>query len=142
MPAFAPIGTNALTLTEAFIEDFESRVYHLGQQAVSRLRGMVRNRTGTGDVFNWERMAASDMVDKTARLEATQTPGQTPQSSRRRSQVETFRWSGAVDHSDLVRTIIDPESEYVRTAGAAYGRRIDNVIASALIRNGMPSPAE
>lgn len=123
--------TTDLSLAEAWVEDFESLVYHLGQQEMSRLRNAVRNRTGTGDIYNFERLAKQDMTEKTVRNAAA--VDNSPDSSRRTAQVETWNWMAAVDHSDLVRILIDPESEYLISAGAAMGRRVDAITSTAAV---------
>lgn len=119
------------TVSQAFVEDFESRVYQLGQQEVSRARSCVRNRTGTGDIYNFERLAASDMAAIGSRHGAT--PINNVAHSRRKASVATFNWGEAVDNADLARILIDPDSEYVMSAGMALGRRWDRSIFSTAV---------
>jgi hypothetical protein len=115
----------------AFVEDFESSVHHLGQQDYSTVMGNVRYRAGTGDIYTFNRMGASDMGTKTVRHSAT--PINNVASSVRKGQVITHDWGEAVDQSDIARILIDPDSEYKKAAAAAYGRRIDRTVYSAAV---------
>ncbi len=121
------------TVGFAFVEDFESLVYHLGQQEMSRLRNSVRNRTGTGNIYNYERLASANMAASAGRNQAT--PVVNVEHSRRRCAVTTWEWGEIVDQEDLVRILIDPESEYLLSAGAAMGRQVDQLVAYAAVDN-------
>lgn len=118
------------SINQAFVEDFEARVHHLGQQEVSRARMAVRVRTGTGDIYNFERLAPEDMEEKTVRHSAT--PLLNIAHDRRRAGQRVWSWGEAVDNSDLAQILINPDSEYVQAAGFAYGRRIDRTIFNAV----------
>ena len=120
----------AVDIDQAFIEDFESRVHQKGQQEISRVRPYIRNRSGTGDIYNFEVLDPSPMA---ARSGLVATPVNGIVHSRRKAQVNTFEWGELVEQSDIVRIIIDPDSEYVKAASMAYGRQIDqSILANAL----------
>jgi len=122
------------SINNAFVDDFESRVHQVGQQEVSRVRDCVRNRMGTGDIYNFERLASSDMTNKaTTGGRHSPTPINNVAHDRRRAGVETFDWGEAVDNSDLAQILIDPDSEYVQSAGMAYGRKLDEIILDATV---------
>jgi hypothetical protein len=97
---------------------------------MSRLRMCVRNRTGTADKFNFERLASADMAAKAGRH--VQTPILNVVHSRRQAPQNTWSWGEATDNDDDVRTLIDPTNEYTRAAAAALGRRYDTTITTAL----------
>ena len=111
------------SVSVAFVTDFEALVHHLGQQEMSRIRNCMRNRTGTADKFNFERLASADMAAKAGRHVAT--PILNVVHSRRQAPQETWSWGEATDNDDDVRTLINPTNEYTRSAAAALGRRYD-----------------
>jgi len=122
------------SLVQWWKEDFESFVHHLGQQDVSRLRMCVRNRTGTGDIFNYEILASKEMEQKTTRNETLNEASGTPiVHSRRASKAATWRWYESVDRADIVRIMTDPESEYMMSATMSHGRQIDRIIAESSV---------
>lgn len=114
----------------AFVIEFEALVHHLGQQEMSRARNCVRNRSGTADAFNFERLASADMAAKAGRHVAT--PILNVVHSRRQAPQSTWSWGEATDNDDDVRTLINPTSEYTRAAAAALGRRYDTTIFEAM----------
>lgn len=119
------------TIDEAFVEEFESLVHHLGQQEMSRAYDCVRLKSGTAEVYNFERLASEDMVVKASRHEAT--PVLDVVHSRRKATVATWKWGDAIDQDDEVQILINPESEYTRSAAMAHGRKIDDLIFAAAI---------
>lgn len=124
------------SLNEWWVEDFESLVYHLGQQEGSRLRGTVRNRTGSGNIYNFERLAKKDMSSKSDRNQTlAASSGTAIGHSRRKATVQTWNWWESVDNADVVRILTDPESEYLISAAAAMGRKIDDIIVDAVVSN-------
>jgi len=119
------------SINEAWVQSFENRVHHLGQQEVSRARSAVRNRTGKGQIYSFERMAASDMTAYSGRH--ADTPINNVASSRRNCTVSTWEWGELVDNADLARILIDPDSNYMKTAAYAYGRKLDEEIFDAMV---------
>lgn len=119
------------SIDEAFVEEFESLVHHLGQQQVSRLYGHCRKKSGTASVFNFERLASEDMIVKASRHEAT--PILDVAHSRRKATVETWKWGEAIDQDDEVKILINPESEYTQAAAMAHGRKIDDILIAAAV---------
>ena len=118
------------TVSNAFVEEFESLVHHLGQQEASRLYPSCRRKTGTAEKFNFERLASEDMIVKASRHEAT--PILDIGHSRRVATVETWKWGEAIDQDDEVQMLINAESEYTQAAAMAHGRKIDQIIINAL----------
>jgi hypothetical protein len=127
----------SITVNEAFVEDFEALVYHLGQQEMSRLRNAVRNRTGTGNIFSFERLGKSDATASVSTSDGNANDLSTPinnvEHSRRGCAVKTWEWGELVQQEDLVRILIDPESEYLLSAAAAMGRTVDSILTTAMV---------
>ena len=69
------------------------------------------------------------MNTKTSRNEAINYID--PAHTRRWLSTKTFYWSALIDKEDLLRILIDPQSEYARAAAWAMGRNIDQVLINA-----------
>lgn len=117
-------------ITEAFVKQFSSNVFHLSQQKGSRLRGAVRNETQVG------KSAFYDRIGSVAAQKRTSRHGDTPQldtpHSRRRVDLEDYEWADLVDDQDKIRMLMDPTSMYAQAAAWALGRSMDVEILRAL----------
>lgn len=118
------------SVNQAFVERFSSRVHHLGQQRMSRLRSTVYQQSDRANIYNFDRLADAAMVGGGAR-HATITPLNIAHS-RRKATVETWDWTELVDRRDAVRVLQNPGSEYEKAAAKAYGRQVDIIIATAV----------
>jgi hypothetical protein len=119
------------TFPQAYVYEFSSNVFHLGQQKESRLMPVANVKYGTGTRFHWERLAASEMVEKTTQLAVT--PVVDAAHSKRYAAMATWSWGEAIEPNEAAQALIDPRSEYTRAAAMAYGRRIDTIILNAAI---------
>lgn len=122
------------SVNQAFAQVFESYVHHLGQQRMSRLRGTVRIKQGTGESMHFERLGFAEMVARGPRNDAD-TPVLDLAHSKRVAVASDFSWGEAIDPSDAARTLTNPQSEYIRSGAAAWGRQMDRVILEALNDN-------
>lgn len=125
------------TLPKNYIRTFENSVRHLAQQGTSRLINFcdVVNKQSEGHA--WERMAASEASDKTARLQ--DTPNNNTDSSRRLTIVGTKNVGDSSEQEDIAQMLIDPNSNYAKSHGMAMRRAQDDLIISAALgdsRNG------
>jgi hypothetical protein len=116
-------------ITEAFVQQYNSNVYHLAQQKGSKLRGAVRSESQQSKAQFWDRIGTVAAQKKVGRH------GNTPQMdtphSRRMLTLEDFEWADLVDDQDKIRLLISPESEYAMAAMWAFGRSMDDVIIEA-----------
>lgn len=119
------------TVNQAFAQIFESYVHHLGQQKMSRLRGTVRIKYGTGEMTHFERLGFAEMAARGSRNDAD-TPIMDLAHSKRVAIASPFAWGEAIDPSDAARTLTNPQSEYIRSGAAAWGRQMDRTILTAL----------
>jgi len=117
-------------ITEAFVKQFSSNVFHLSQQKGSRLRGSVRTETQVG------KSAFYDIIGTVAAQIRTTRHGDTPQldtpHSRRRVDMFDYEWGDLVDDQDKIRMLMDPTSQYAQAAAWALGRSMDKRIILAL----------
>ena len=72
------------SISDVYVQTYETNVRHLAQQGVTRLRPWVMEKSVQSEAHNWERIAAATAVAKTTRK--TPTPDNDTQWSRRQSQ--------------------------------------------------------
>ena len=118
-----------ITISNAFVQQFAETVRQLAQQGDTRLRPHVYEVPLTGETYNFDRLAASDAVDKTT--SRTVTPFVDPVWSRRKCFPGTKQWADTIEHADKVKMLIDPQSSYAQNGGMSMRRAIDDVIIAA-----------
>lgn len=123
----------SIQVTEAFVKQYSSVVFHLSQQKGSRLQDKVRNETQQAESAFWDRIGAVDAQLKVGR-HADTTYSDTPHS-RRRVTLKDYYYADLVDKEDKIRMLISPESEYVLAAVKALGRSKDDELISAALGN-------
>lgn len=121
------------TIGNAWVQRFTARVHHLGQQAASRYRNYVYTENDNADIFNFDRMGAKDMAEKTSRY--VHTDLRDVAHSRRRAAERTFNFKEAVDRRDFARILQNATSNYQKAAVKAYGRKVDQIIAETVGSN-------
>ena len=121
----------SVQITTAFVNQYNSNVIHLSQQKQSLLQGLVR---GEGIAAEKEFF---DRINKTAAVKKTVRHGDTPlvhsEHSRRMVTSFPYEWADLVDKEDKIRTLISPQSEYVKAAVYAMNRSKDEAILAAAI---------
>jgi len=120
-------------ITEAFVKQFSSQIFHLVQQKGSRLRGMVRNETQRGESKFFERLGAATAQVRLSRH--ADTPQIDSDHSRRRVTLVDFEWGDLIDDADRLRLLIDPTGPYSQSAVWALGRSMDDTIISNALGN-------
>lgn len=120
-------------ITEAFVKQYSSNVFHLAQQKGSKLQGLVRNESQNAESAFYDRIGAVSAQLKSGRHSDT-TYSNTPHS-RRRVTLKDYFFADLVDKEDKIRMLISPESEYVQAAVWALGRAKDDEIISAALGN-------
>jgi hypothetical protein len=121
----------ATGITDAFVQEFERNVYHLGQQKESRLMTAgITVKYDNAEKFSFDRVSAAAMSSKSG-TGAVATPVSGLAHSRRVATAASFAWGEIYNANDVARMLIDPGSEAVKAASAAVGRQIDTVITTA-----------
>ncbi len=117
-------------ISEANVQQYKANVIHLYQQAESKLRGTTRYETLVGEAHYFERLAASEMVERVTRN--GDTPVEDADHSRRKVTLRDFEWARLVDQVEKIRLLISPESEYAVNAAKAMARNYDRVVIESL----------
>ena len=113
----------------ARVLQFEANVLHLVQQLGTRYRGLFPEIEVVGKRRAIERLGSTSVNTKTTRNQAIDYID--PAHTRRWVSTKTFYWAALIDKEDLLRILIDPQSEYARNAAWAMGRNIDQVLIDA-----------
>lgn len=121
----------SIQITTAFVEQYKANVYHLVQQKGSKLRMAVRNETITGKNAFFDQIGSVSAQLRTSRH--ADTPRMDTPHERRRVSTASYEWADLIDNQDMIRTLIDPTSEYAMAAAWALGRSMDDVILSAVV---------
>lgn len=120
-------------ITTAFVKQFSANVFHLSQQQGSRLRPAVRVESQKSEASFYDRIGSTAAVLRTSRH--ADTPQIDSAHSRRRVTLSDYEWADLIDDVDKIRMLIDPASDYVKSAMMAMGRSMDDVIISAALGN-------
>lgn len=117
-------------ITTAFVQQYNSNVFHLSQQKGSRLRKAVRTESQKGKSQFYDRIGSVTAQLKVGRHSST--PQLDTPHSRRMVTLSDYEWADLIDSADKIRMLIDPTSEYAMAASWAMGRAMDDVIIDAL----------
>lgn len=120
-------------ITEAFVQQYKSNIFHLSQQKGSRMRGLVRTEMQVGKRQFFERLGQTAAIIKSSRH--MDTPQIDSQHSRRACSLEDYIWADLIDDEDKLRLLIDPASPYSQAAMWALGRSMDDVLIAAMRGN-------
>lgn len=120
-------------ITEAFVQQYKSNIFHLAQQKGSRLRAAVRSEMQNGKRQFFERLGQTAAILKTSRH--MDTPQIDSAHSRRAVSLEDYIWADLIDDEDKIRLLIDPASPYSQAAMWAMGRAMDDSIIAAMRGN-------
>ena len=121
----------AITIDNAFIEEYKDLVIHLAQQGDTKLRSTVMVESSSGEAYNFDRLAATDVIEKTTRREDSSTFFVDDAWTRRVCTPQTFVHIMTIEHEDRVQMLVDPESAYAKNQAMAMARSWDDLIITA-----------
>lgn len=119
----------AITISNAFVNNYSNLVRQLAQQKVTRLRPKVTEVSSNGEAYMFERLGATAAVEKTTRRLDTQYIDD--DWSRRVATPKTFTHAMTIEHEDRVMMLVDPQSAYAQNQAMAMNRAMDDVIIGA-----------
>lgn len=110
-----------------FVHALNDNAVHLAQQSDQRTRGASRVQDGvTGKSFPFNRIGSLEMVDITTRDGDTQYLN--PTLSKRRAVLLDKGAAVLIDEFDTVKTLTNPQSEFMRALMAARARQMDKFL--------------
>ena len=116
-------------ITASFVKLFNANIEILSQQKGSRLRNLVRLKTGVVGEDTY-----IDQIGKTTAVKRTTRHADTPivdtEYQRRKISMVDYDWADLIDKADKLKMLADPTSEYSVNAAYALGRAIDDEIIS------------
>jgi len=110
----------------AFIKQYEANVMHYLSQKGSYLMPHVTKVSQNSETKFWDWIGATEAVEKVGRH--VDTPLMDVPHSRRAVSTRDFMWAALIDDEDLLRTMNDFTSPYVKEAAEAMGRKVDDII--------------
>lgn len=119
----------AVSIDNAFVEQYKGIVAHLAQQKETKLRNFVMEVDSKGEAYNFDILAATDAVEKTTRRLDTAYVDDV--WTRRVAQPSTYTHTMTVEHEDKVQMIVDPESAYAENQSMAMNREFDDILIAA-----------
>lgn len=121
------------TYQDHYKDMFKEVLLHEAQQKGSRLEQAVMIETMEGNKTFFDKLGQNNSYTKSARAE---TKTLSDLTFERRQVIEEFNsFDHIMDKEDLIKYVRNPESEIVRSAVSALGRRKDAIIMSALQGN-------
>ena len=117
------------SVSNVYVQTYETYVRFLAQQGVTRLRPWVMERSVQSEGHNWERLGTQEAEEKTGRL--VDTPEQDYPWSRRKSIPVTYHTGDSTEQEDIVQMILDPNSNIAVAQGKAMKRAIDDELIKA-----------
>lgn len=121
------------TITQAFVQQWDTSIRLAAQQSESRLMKAVTDRgTITGDGFTINNLSSVDLDEKTVRHGDT-VWGDIDHSNRL-GVMKDFYKALPLDRADIPKMIVNPVTggDYMRSLMNAKNRKIDSVIYAAL----------
>jgi hypothetical protein len=119
----------AATVSNAYIQTFESIVRQLAQQATEKFRAKITVKSEQSQQHNWDRLGPGLAVLKTATL--VDTPNQELPWSRRVSVAQTWHAGESTEQEDIVQMLIDPNSSIAMNLAMSMRRAVDDIIIAA-----------
>jgi len=121
----------SLQIPVAFVDQFKANILSLSQQKQSKLRGVCRMESVTGDTMYVERIGPKDAQLRGARH--GETPISDAQHTRRKlSMADYIVPADLIDKPDKLKLLIDPQSVYTQNQVFSLNRAIDDVIIAAI----------
>lgn len=123
------------TITQAFVQQWDTTIRLLAQQKESRLEATIMDKGNiTGESFTANLLAAlNDTPENTTRHGDTSWSDAT--HSTRVALMRDFYQALPVDRADEPKLLANPNGSYMESLLAAWNRRKDNLIFNALIGN-------
>jgi len=120
------------TQSVIYAQSYGRNIVHLAQQKFSKFYDAVFRKTGvTGKTFFQDQIGQWSLSAKGGRNVAT--PNNDPALARRMCTLVDYHDARLLDRGDELRSISDPRSAYTQAAASSIGRKIDDVILSALV---------
>lgn len=120
-------------ITTAFVTQFQANVALLAQQMGSRLRGSVLEGSHTGESADFLEQFGQADTPVTDLPRHSDTPIMDVPQDRRWVYPQDIDWATLIDSQDRLRMVIDPQSPIAMAAAATMNRKLDDVIATAML---------
>lgn len=123
----------AVTIDQAFANQYSALLYMLSQQKASRFASRVRNESVTKAEYAYFNRIGPDDDPELKATRHPETPLSEPDISRRRAHPQLWHKGTPLDKDDLDRMTVEPTNWVVRTQMASLGRKKDKLIRDAAL---------
>jgi len=120
-----------MSIDNAKIQEFRDSVIHLAQQGEARVRPHVTEVASGAEFYNWDRLGATDAVERTKSVRNKETLVVDEEFDRRVSTPRVFEHNFTFEDYDKAEMAIDPQSAYAENQGMAMRRAYDSLIIEA-----------
>lgn len=129
------IFSGSTSITQAFVQQWDTTIRMLAQQKESRLEKTIVDRGSiTGESFTANRLAPiDDTPQNTVRHGDTEWSDAT--HSARVALMQDFYQALPVDRADVPKVLANPTGSYMDSLVSAWNRRKDKLIFAALVGN-------
>jgi len=114
----------------AMVQAYKSNIEIQFQQKGSRLRDKCLVEPQSAEFEFYDRIGPTEAVEVLSRH--GDTPLISTPHDRRRLAMRDFDWADMIDKKDKIRMLADPTSSYTVNSVYAFGRKLDDVIITAL----------
>lgn len=121
----------AITIDNAFVEQFQNNTIHLAQQSEAKLRQYVVEKPLTGDALHFDRLGTTESSTKSGSRQSTDTIFKDSPWTRRTIIPATEEWADTVEHDDEVKMLINAANEYNKSGAMAMKRAYDDAVILA-----------
>ncbi len=121
----------ATTISNAKIAEYRDQVIQLSQQSETRVRPNVTEVSSGAESYNWDRLGATDAVERTKTSRHQDTLVVDDDWSRRVSTPRVFEHNFVYEDYDKVEMAIDPQGSLAKSQGMAMARAYDDVCIDA-----------
>jgi hypothetical protein len=120
-----------MSIDAAKIQEYRDSVIHLAQQGEARVRPTVTEIQSSAEFYNWDRLAATDAVERTKSVKNKETLVVDEDFTRRTSTPRVFEHNFTFEDYDKAEMAIDPQSSYTENQGMSMRRAYDTVCIEA-----------
>lgn len=119
------------TVDNALIQEFKDTVIQLSQQSDTRVRPHVMEEPSSAEYMNWDRLAATDAIERDKAVRRQDTQFTDDDWTRRVSTPRVFENTLTFEDFDAAQMAIDPESAFTTNLAMSMARAYDDVCIDA-----------
>lgn len=117
-------------LAKSYCQQYAANVHRMASQRGSKLRNLVSNVELKGKAKFFDRIHQTQVQQYSGRF--ADSPTIETKFSRRKLEASEWHWGDMIDWGEDLKIFFDPTSDIVRVGANAFGKKIDEIILSAM----------